>query len=306
MSEKTNTEAETKQPVTKEKLRSIMEAASALTALGDEEDEGGAAKAETEKASKGDGEPTKDDPEENTDSVGAAKPAKRYLPDHKKPDAAPTFPEKLLQMMRYAEQQEKDFCIAWMDDGKSFVIRSPDIFTRNVVPKFFKATKFSSFTRKLYRWGFRQVNRGIGPDDPIIFGNEFFQRDNVELMAKMRSITAASARKSDNFATLKRSFESLDDASQKRMMLDHYMQQHQQKSAYVTPAPGPSYVDSLSLSNVLRPSMAGSMMGIAGSNGGGYDFMSMANYVPHGQHYANPGSTAEIVNAAIAALRFAT
>ena len=99
--------------------------------------------------------------------------------------------------MKFAiEHDEKTFCVAWLPDGKSFVIRNPDEFTRQVLPKYFKATKFSSFTRKLYRWGFRQVNRGIGPDDPIIFGNEFFQRDDMELMKKMRSITAASARKS--------------------------------------------------------------------------------------------------------------
>jgi HSF-type DNA-binding len=60
-----------------------------------------------------------------------------------------------MKLMRYAEKQGDDFCVAWMDDGKSFIIRKPDEFTRTVVPKFFKATKFSSFTRKLYRWGFR-------------------------------------------------------------------------------------------------------------------------------------------------------
>jgi hypothetical protein len=102
-----------------------------------------------------------------------------------------------MSMMRMAERQENPdtFCIAWLPDGKSFVIRNTDEFTRTVLPHYFKATKFSSYTRKLYRWGFRQVNRGIGPDDPIIFGNEYFQRDNAELMTKMRSITAAGTRK---------------------------------------------------------------------------------------------------------------
>lgn len=99
-------------------------------------------------------------------------------------------------MMRLAEKEDSEtFCIAWLEDGKSFVIRDPVEFTRTVVPKFFKATKFSSFTRKLYRWGFRQVNRGIGPSDPIIFGNDYFQRDNADLMSKMRSVTAAMCRK---------------------------------------------------------------------------------------------------------------
>jgi hypothetical protein len=82
--EKPNEEEEepkTKRPVTKEKLRSIMEAASALTALGEEEDgeEG------SESSSKKDGEE-----EGEMDESG-----KRFIPEHKKPDAALTFPEKV-------------------------------------------------------------------------------------------------------------------------------------------------------------------------------------------------------------------
>jgi hypothetical protein len=79
-----------KRTVTKEKLRSIMEAASALTALGDEDDtqeESVPIKAEDE-------QPQTDDKTENGESTGD-KSLKRYIPDHKKPDAALTFPEKV-------------------------------------------------------------------------------------------------------------------------------------------------------------------------------------------------------------------
>lgn len=155
--------------------------------------------------------------------------------------------QQLMSLMRFAEQEGKDdaeYCIAWLPEGKSFVIRNPDEFSRNLVPKFFKQTKFSSFTRKLYRWGFRQINRGIGPDDPIIFGNEFFDRDNEALMSKMRSITAAGTRKAEqrpNFNYLKRPHEGMYDmvgSDSKRMFFDQYMQHqkanlmHQNPSLY--------------------------------------------------------------------------
>lgn len=64
-------------PVTKEKLRSIMEAASALTALQDEDNDNN-----NNNNDKVDGD------DENNEK-------QRFIPDHKKPDAALTFPEKV-------------------------------------------------------------------------------------------------------------------------------------------------------------------------------------------------------------------
>lgn len=47
---------------------------------------------------------------------------------------------QLMNMMQFADQFKDDdtYCIAWIPDGKSFVIRNPDNFTRQVLPKFFK------------------------------------------------------------------------------------------------------------------------------------------------------------------------
>jgi len=161
--------------------------------------------------------------------------------------------------MEFAQtQKEGDYCVSWLEDGKSFIIRNPDEFTRNIVPKFFKATKFSSFTRKLYRWGFRQVNRGIGPDDPIIFGNEHFQRDKSELMAKMRSVTAASSRKEEvphEMFGMKRPFDGMDDSQQKRMLMDHFMQQKASMMGNPSLYGAMTTNGALSLSSAMRPSM---------------------------------------------------
>jgi HSF-type DNA-binding len=247
---------------------------------------------------------------------------------------------QLMALMRFADEQgkvDKEFCVAWLPEGKSFVIRNPDEFARQVVPKFFKATKFSSFTRKLYRWGFRQINRGIGPDDPIIFGNEFFERDNEELMSKMRSVTAAGTRKTEQRGSAygKRSFDGMYDggADQKRFIFDHIMQQkaanlmQQNASLYG----GMSTNGTMPLSNALRPGTMGGMeqghhQQMMGMNKP-YEMMpqgppAMMNhqYNPmhqqqgmggpntggNGQGYGNSQSTAEIVNAAIRALQFSS
>lgn len=169
--------------INKQKLLNVMDAAISLTALGEE----GKTALESEVG-------------HSQNDSGSLQKKRRFLPDHKKPDAAPTFPEKMMALMRYAETKGDNFCVSWLDDGQSFIITDTDEFTRDVVPKFFKPTKFSSFTRKLYRWGFRQINRGIGQDDPVVFGNENFQKDKPELMANMRSTTAAATRKAEEHA----------------------------------------------------------------------------------------------------------
>ncbi|CAB9511560.1 stress transcription factor B-2b [Seminavis robusta] len=305
----------------KEKLRTLMDAA---LGLGGEESESTEQLQEEQPAPK---------------SSPETPQKKRYLPPTKRPDAAYTFPEKLMSLMRYAEDQADGFCIAWLPDGKSFVIRNPDEFTRHVVPKFFKATKFSSFTRKLYRWGFRQVNRGIGPDDPIIFGNEHFQRDNAEDMSKMRSITAASSRKAEAqtiYGGGKRPLEGPEGPNHKRALLDHLIQQkavmmNTNPSMYAgLQAPG----GAVSLTSALRPSLGLGVShhhhhhqnhfqgGLPAMMSKHMDMMGQQNgnnlmnsYMPQhqnhagnpaGQQYPSTTSTADIVNAAISALRYAS
>lgn len=346
-------------PKGQQKLRTIMEAASALTALGDEEGSTTGCPSSPITASESTGKTTTA-PEAVNETKKDKEPKKRHIPEHKKPDAALTFPEKLMNLMKFATQdKEEGSCIAWLPDGKSFVIRNPDEFTRKVLPKFFKATKFSSFTRKLYRWGFRQVNRGIGPDDPIIFGNEHFQRDNAEEMSKMRSITAASSRKAEAqtiYGGGKRALDGGEGPDHKRALLDHLLQQkaalmsaNPQMYAAGLSAPTPGAV---SLTSALRPSLGLGVHTQAHFNGGGLPAMMskhmdimghhsqnhhhsqqhnqtqnqfhntnslINNYMPQPvgapgnnnnpgqpQQYPNSTSTADIVNAAISALRYAS
>lgn len=57
----------------------------------------------------------------------------------------------MMNLMNYATarvQNDKQFCVSWLPDGKAFVIYDINDFTNDVVPKFFKASKFCSFTRK--------------------------------------------------------------------------------------------------------------------------------------------------------------
>jgi hypothetical protein len=88
----------TKGPAPKEKLHSVMEAASALTALCDEESANGEAAPSSPKIV------PKEEVESPDTTAVAGTPkddgSKRFLPDHKKPDAALTFPEKVSIILR--------------------------------------------------------------------------------------------------------------------------------------------------------------------------------------------------------------
>jgi len=340
-----------------------MDAAMSLTALGDEESSSMEAKGpETSLVS-------------NNAATNALEQKKRYLPDHKKPDAAPTFPEKMMALMQYAETKGDDFCVTWLADGKSFIIKDMDEFTRSVVPKFFKPTKFSSFTRKLYRWGFRQINRGIGHDDPVIFGNEHFQKGNPELMTKMKSTTAAATRKQDEISqqgnAMLPSFQqggikrTLDDMMapiemQQQLLLSELLRakkgRFNEQGSLSNPTPffgnhfsqqqasqaqfGSAANTSLSLQNMMRPNMNmgggaqqqqqhsqmmggnksfGSIMSqgrqndssllgqfLTNSNGGNGGFGGAAPTRPPAlaNNFPPNSTTADIVNAAIEALRY--
>jgi hypothetical protein len=97
------------------------------------------------------------------------------------------------------EKQPQRACVSWNRDGRTFVVRDKDAFAGMLLPLFFRQAKFQSFTRKLYRWGFRQISVQQDcdrKDRMMIFGNEYFQRDKKSLMANMKSVTAAGTRRS--------------------------------------------------------------------------------------------------------------
>ena len=89
------------------------------------------------------------------------------------------FPQRLIEML--ADETITD-SISWLPHGRSFLVHNPAKFTDEVLPKYFGACKFASFTRKLYRWGFRQISKG--PDQDSFF-HKNFRRDEPELCDEM-------------------------------------------------------------------------------------------------------------------------
>jgi hypothetical protein len=80
--------------------------------------------------------------------------------------------------------------VTWTPSGKSFVILKPKAFTEEVLPEHFKSAKFSSFTRKLHRWGFMRHYRG---EEAGAYYHDEFQRGRLDMVEKMSCHRAPSS-----------------------------------------------------------------------------------------------------------------
>lgn len=90
------------------------------------------------------------------------------------------FPEKLMEVLDRADMEA---IISWMPHGRAFVVLQPQQLRDNVLPRFFKQTKFMSFTRQLNLWGFKRITKG---DDAGAYYHELFLRGRPRLAMLMR------------------------------------------------------------------------------------------------------------------------
>ncbi|KAG7340891.1 HSF-type DNA-binding protein [Nitzschia inconspicua] len=89
------------------------------------------------------------------------------------------FPWKLHKLLEHAEKEGYQDIISWEPDGKSFRVHKPSQFCESVLGKFFRQSKYESFTRQLYIYGFSKVE-GKGPSTGG-FRHPQFLRDNRNL-----------------------------------------------------------------------------------------------------------------------------
>ena len=92
---------------------------------------------------------------------------------------AKIFPQRLMEIL--SEPFNID-AITWLPHGKAFIIINSQKFSKHILPKYFRKTKYTSFTRKLNRWNFTRVTRG--PDLGAYY-HAFFQRGNEALCTQM-------------------------------------------------------------------------------------------------------------------------
>jgi len=88
------------------------------------------------------------------------------------------FPEKLMRMLNH----ESGPIVEWLPHGRAFIVRKPDEFTSNIMPKYFRQTKITSFQRQLNLYGFRRITQGA---DSGAYYHELFLRGRPNLCVQM-------------------------------------------------------------------------------------------------------------------------
>ena len=77
--------------------------------------------------------------------------------------ASTPFPVILHEILESAEEDGYADIISWQPHGRCFLVHSPERFVVEVMSRFFRQTRFSSFQRQLSLYGFLRLTRK-GPD----------------------------------------------------------------------------------------------------------------------------------------------
>lgn len=102
------------------------------------------------------------------------------------------FPRRLYLMLEsegklQAASSDHVDLISWSDSGKAFKITNVAAFASDVLPKYFRTSKFSSFQRNLNLYGFTKARRGPDMD---MYTHPSFMRGHPEMLGLLRKNTA--------------------------------------------------------------------------------------------------------------------
>ena len=125
--------------------------------------------------------------EQNTDSMTSMKGHDSATSTRKRDSPKKSFPEVLMSIL---DREDTKHAICWASDGNSFTIQCPNTFTLQVLPRHFKPTEFSTFTRRLYWWGFKKT--ATRSSEKHSFHHELFKRGDYEMCRKISGFRAST------------------------------------------------------------------------------------------------------------------
>lgn len=141
------------------------------------------------------------------------------------------FPWKLHEMLEEADSNNFTNIVSWLPDHSSFRVHQPEIFVNQIMPKYFRQTKYKSFQRQLNMWGFERLISGPNKGG---YSHESFVRGQPALCHRMKrlkikgtgtcskpaSSPSFSPNKFQNSSVIPRAVPSLDKTLDEQTLFD--------------------------------------------------------------------------------------
>ncbi len=87
------------------------------------------------------------DSRQGTEESSSVESSQKMMADKERKDIRIRFPFKLYDILHDSKTQGREHIISWDPEGKSFKVHQPEDFVTEVMPKYFKQTKYRSFQR---------------------------------------------------------------------------------------------------------------------------------------------------------------
>ena len=94
------------------------------------------------------------------------------------------FPIKLFEVLERSDICGYSSIISWVSNGRLFKIHDEELFISQVMKKYFIQSKFTSFKRQLYFYGFRKVGTRFLNSGSC--HNELFSKGQLSMCGKIR------------------------------------------------------------------------------------------------------------------------
>lgn len=95
------------------------------------------------------------------------------------------FPEKLHELITDAEANGNSDIISFFPHGRAFAVHNVERFKNEIMPKYFKQSRFSSFQRQLNLYGFSRITQGR---DSGGYYHEYFLQGRPALAIHMKRV----------------------------------------------------------------------------------------------------------------------